>query len=218
MKTDTLSLFADTLLVVGPTFGFLSQIIKRKVVFSPLVSFIAIATNIVKIYYWQMKRFSFCIVLQAVLLIFLHNLLIAMYEDELSFYESKFFRTFFTNKTYKKKGLFVAHLQMVVALCLGIHVMHYVVSRDVILFFCEFVNPIIECGCGVLQFVLTKYDTGSDVSGKKKKRQPRELFLFWVIGDILKVGRLIMTHEPKPIIAPAVLQLLVNCFLFSRNE
>lgn len=216
MKEDSVNLAMNFVCIIAPIIGFVPQIIRNRILFSPLLSFIVILSNILRIYYWQLERFEFCLVIQSIVLIFLHNLLIAMYGEELSRYESRFFKNFMTKKTHKKKGLFLAHLQLIATVGFLVYTLHCLVSGKTALFICKYTSFFLDMAGSVLQFLLAKYDEKSE-SSDQKKEQPKELFFCWILGDIIKFVWLLRMNTPLTIVGSVVFQLFFNFLLFFRE-
>lgn len=207
-----------TLCIVAPAIGFMSQIVKGKILYSPLLSFLIILSNIFRIYYWHLEPFEFYLVIQSVCIIILHNLLIAMYNEELSYYEARLFKTTMTRKLYKRRGLFVAHLQIMISAGLGFYMLRYVISREYILMVSKYANFVLDTFIGVFQYLLTRYDRRSETLSLKRKKLPQGLLFFWVFGDIIKCMFFIRTNAPPQIVLSACFQFVINCILFRQNQ
>ncbi|KCZ81888.1 hypothetical protein H312_00647 [Anncaliia algerae PRA339] len=199
---------AKILYVISPTIGYAPQIYKGKILFSPLLSFIIIISSIFRIIHCKLEKLEIMYSLQALISVGVHSTLIFMYKDELSNYEHNIFRLGFL---YKSKGLFYSYLQLFSTLIMSLLLLNYF-STSFLLTVCIGGNILLESSIGLMQLFLNKFD-----KRKEKKELPRELFLFWVIGDICKTVLLIMNGANNAIILSVVFQLIVNTMLLSVN-
>lgn len=217
-QAESMNLAMNALCIVAPAVGFISQIVKGKILYSPLLSFLIILSNIFRIYYWHLEPFEFYLVIQSVCIIILHNLLIAMYDEELSYYEARLFKTPLTRKLYKRRGLFVTHLQIMISAGIGFYMLRYVISPKAVLLISKYANFVLDTFIGVFQYLLTKYDRRSETLSLKRKKLPKGLLFFWVFGDIVKCVFFIRTNAPPQIVLSACFQFLINCILFRQNQ
>lgn len=218
IKKDTINLVMNMVCVLSPVIGFLPQIIRGKVSFSPILSFFAIVSSISRIYCWGSENFDFYIVLQSISIILLHNLLIAMKDNSrLSYYEKRFFKSPFTRKSFREKKLFIVHLQLLILFCINIYMWHCSLPLRWMLAICKYTNFILDTTSGLMQYFLNLYDTKVPSYQKSCEKKTRELFFCWILGDMAKICWLISINSPYTIIGSVFFQLIVNCFLLCQK-
>lgn len=217
-QEESVNLIMNAVCILAPAFGFISQIVRGKILYSPLLSFLIIQSNVLRIYYWHLEPFEFYLVVQSICIILLHNLLIAMYDEELSYYEARLFKTPLTSRLYKRRGLFVTHLQIMISAGVGFYVLRYFVSPRRVLLVSKYANFVLDTFIGVFQFLLTKYDRRSETLSIKRKKLPQGLLFFWVFGDIVKCVFFLKTNAPPQIVLSAFFQFVINCALFRQNQ
>lgn len=203
-----LSSLAKALYILSPTLGYAPQIFKGKILFSPLLSFMIVLSSIFRIIHCKIDKLEYMYTLQALLTIGVHSTLIFMYKEELSNYEHNLFRVGYY---YKSKGIFYSYLQLFSTAIMTLLFVNYF-SSALLLSVCITGNILLESSVGLVQLILNKFDKRSN-----KKELPKELFFFWVVGDICKTVLLIYTQAKKEIILSVVFQLIVNTMLLSAK-
>ncbi|RVD90846.1 putative transporter [Tubulinosema ratisbonensis] len=205
---SALNTAAQLIYVLSPMLGYAPQIFKKKILFSPLLSFMVVLSSMFRLIHCKIDKLEYMYSFQALLAITVHTTLIYMYKDELSNYEHNFFRVGYY---YRTKGVFYSYLQLFSTALMSLLLVNYF-SSELLLSLCITGNILLESSVGLAQLLLYKFDKKSN-----KRPLPKELFFFWVVGDICKTVLLIYTQAKKEIILSVVFQLVVNTMLLSAK-
>lgn len=201
--------------ITAPSLGFLPQLVKRKITFAPILSTILILANTFKLLYFNITDFSPEIFLQSLFLIVFHFVLLAMSRpDSLSILEEKVFINRYTEKSFRRYGLFSLIFSLIITAVAGFYAIGYFVSNLVFYLACPLFT-VLECSVGIVQLLIL--ETESRFSLNKQKAFPRELFLLWALGDLLKLAWMIKIKTEAVMCFSVVFQIVVDLAVVSRN-
>merc|ERR1711915_637647 len=116
-----INFLGNFIFVTAPSLGFLPQLLRRNITFAPLLSTILILANTFKLLYFNISIFSLEIFLQSLFLIIFHFILLSMNKNNLTILEEKIFVNKYTEKSYKKYGLFSLVFSLLMTIILGFY-------------------------------------------------------------------------------------------------
>lgn len=197
------SMLPDSLLsllfIAGPTIAFIPQICRKKILFSPLLSLATIVSNITKIFHYSVTRYSIILLYQFVLLVALHFYLIKNYHFPLRRIEMKVF----VPNLCMRHGL-AAYASGVIALAIATLCLMDALGLGLLF---GGIACIMDLLITVLQLII--YSSAKD--------KPSELFVFWVLGDLIKLWMMIMYYKtPIEYNACIVGQIAMNAYVLMR--
>lgn len=201
--------------VLAPCIGFLPQIVRRKITFAPLLSTIIIMANVMKLLYWRAAPFSAEIVLQCAFLILFHFVLLYLSKQELSILEEKLVLNRFTEKSYRRYGMFSLVFSLMVTVVLLIATLSFVFRSTAIYVMFGPLFLIAECSVGLVQLLII--ETERRYSLVKDVKYPRELFLIWALGDILKFVWMVRLSTPLFLLVSVAFQIVVDVAVVFRR-
>lgn len=207
-----IDLLGNIIFIAGPCLGFIPQIIKKDITFAPILSFILILANIFKILYFKISSsFSYEIFLQSIFLIFFHLLLIYKSKNNLSILEEKIMINKYTEKSYKKYGLFSLIFSLIISTFLSFIFLGYFFNFIYFLT-CPFFI-ILECSVGVFQLLILEHDQRYSLV---KTKFPKELFLLWAFGDLLKLFWMLKIKGEALMCASVIFQIILDLAVVIR--
>ncbi len=191
----------DIFYILSPVFAFIPQICRNKIVYSPLLSILSIISSIVKIMHYRVEEYNITLLYQFIVGLVVHAYLIRHYSIPLRRFENIFFRG-----VLMKQGLFS---------CAVILVMGFILVCN---FFYMFNYGHLFGDLACILDVLTTFLQLLIYSSSKEK--PKEAFVVWLIGDVIKIAMLIFFYKsPIEYTIACGLQLAMNCFtLFKTNK
>lgn len=151
----------NALFISSPIFGFLPQIHKNKIVYKPYLSLLNIFVSVIKIFDWFSHPYNNIILIQCIFLILLHMLLI--YKNVHRKLDHNNMEMSFVEYCIKRIGICVGILSLLALLKMS--------------FIFSFSAVSLEVYISYLQFLMYRNDPF----------RPRELFLMWVTGDMIKI-------------------------------
>lgn len=191
-----LQLFSDIFYIFSPIIGFIPQIYRCRIIFSPFLSVMAVISCIFKLFHYQIERYSTILLYQALTLIALHLYLINNYKLPLRHVEMKMFRP----KWYLRYGLF--NYSLCIFTC-TIFFLHSLYMFDWGHLFGNFAC-LLDIFTTFLQMVIYK----------DSENKPQELFLLWVAGDCIKIYVMLAVYKtPIEYVAATGVQLLMNLYV-----
>lgn len=182
--------------VISPFFGFLPQIWRRDITYSPLLSLLSVISSVIKVFHYQIESFDLFQLYQFLLLVVLHLYLINNYKRPLGRTELRVFSA----ELYLKHGLMTCAVSIIAMAVATIYVFILMGSG----FLLGYIASVLDIGITLLQLAIYKNNV----------HKPRELFAAWIVGDFIKLGIMIMAFEmPYIYIAATVLQIVINSYV-----
>ncbi|ELA46671.1 hypothetical protein VCUG_01821 [Vavraia culicis subsp. floridensis] len=216
LLSQIMQILGNIVFVFAPCIGFIPQIVKRKITFAPILSTIVILANVMKLLYWQSEHFPLEIVLQSVFLVLFHFVLLYLSKQELSILEEKLVLNRFTEKSYRRYGMFSLIFSLIVSIVLMIATISLIFRTRYVYTVFGPLFLVAECSVGLVQLLIiemeSKYSLGKEVE------YPRELFLMWALGDILKLIWTIKLNPPVFLIVSVVFQIMVDVAVVFRRK
>lgn len=203
--------FFNALFIISPAIGFVPQILSHDILFPEILSVLSILANVLKLLHYSSDPFSPLIALQAIFIIVLHCYLIHFNPSNYSSIENNIFSMFKLKKLNKRYGNKAVYMGLITTLLITLHFLGYLVGS---LGFCGVLSLFVELSINILQVIIENDRKEILVlDGSKIKRSPKELYLFWMIGDIVKIWYMSKVIIPKVYILTAGLQLLLDGYL-----
>ncbi|KAF9762671.1 hypothetical protein NGRA_1843 [Nosema granulosis] len=204
--------FFNVLFIGSPAIGFIPQILSHDILFPEVLSVLAILANVLKLLHYSSEPFSPLIALQAVFIIVLHCYLIHFNPSNYSSIENNIFRVLKLTKLNKRYGTKAVYTTLIITALITFHLMGYLVSS---MAFCGILSLVVELSINVLQVMIESDKKELIVlDGSKVKRSPKELYLFWMIGDVVKIWYMMKVASPNVYIMTTILQFLLDGYLF----
>ncbi|KAM0674357.1 hypothetical protein GVAV_001970 [Gurleya vavrai] len=208
MNDKMLFYLGNSLFIISPCIGYIPQIISGNIVFSPLLSLMLILASISKFYFYQAEQFSKVILAQSFFLIFVQFFLIYNFTSSLGFIEEKFYKKIES----KRYSFFYLNVFIVFLAFLGLHSISMI--NESFYATCGIISSVIESSVGVMQIFLQRMDKKYKSEDKEPKRRlPKELFICWIVGDILKLYWMYKLVVPVQITAPIIFQIVIDFVL-----
>lgn len=202
------SMLMDAIFVVSPAIGYIPQLVTRDILFSPLISTFFIMAGVLKLFHYNAERYAPTLLLQTVFGIVLHCLLILMNKRPLGKYESKAFGNKTTMLLYRRYGLKGPVLGILCAFVLGINVLGVLYGSYGL---CGGLASALEVGVNLFQLMMEREEKRS--AGGKKRRSPKELYVCWIVGDIVKIWFMLRINTPMIFVGTVVAQIVIDVFL-----
>lgn len=207
-------LFGDFIFITAPSLGFLPQLIRKDIIFAPILSTILIVANVFKIMYLKISLFSWEIFLQSVFLIFFHFILLTFSKREkLSILEERIFINKYTEKSYKRYGLFSLIFSLVITTGVTFALLGFFMTEYIFYISCP-LFIVLECSVGIVQLLIL--ETESRFSLNKINVFPKELFLMWALGDLLKLAWMIKIGGGTLLCLSVAFQIIVDLAVVFR--
>ncbi|EOB14744.1 hypothetical protein NBO_16g0030 [Nosema bombycis CQ1] len=202
--------FFNVLFILSPAIGFVPQILASDIIFPEVLSLLSIIASILKLSHYVSEPFSSLIALQAVFIIILHFYLIRFNTSDYSSVEKLFFKFIGIHNLNKKYGNKTVYLGLVSFTIVTLHMLGLLFGT---LSFCGIISLFFELSINVLQVAIENDKKDLVLNENKRKRSPKELYLFWTIGDMVKIWYMTKIIIPKVYLATAVLQLILDGYL-----
>lgn len=199
--------------ITAPSLGFLPQLLKKDITFAPILSTILIFANIFKLFYLNVTQIQWEVFFQSVFLIVFHFVLISYSRpDKLSILEEKIFVNKYTEKSYRKYGLFSLIFSLFFITNLTLLLLNYLFVGLLWISCPLFI--VLECSVGIVQLIILEMESRFTLN--KTASFPKELFLMWALGDLLKLAWMIKLQGDLLICASIAVQIVVDLAVVYR--
>ncbi|KRH93406.1 hypothetical protein M153_905000129 [Pseudoloma neurophilia] len=223
------TLLGNIIFITSPCIGFLPQLLKKNITFAPLLSTVLILANSFKIVYLLTNgqtsvtpsldqkdiatstSISWTILFQSLFLIFFHLLLLFYSTKEFSILEERIFINKYTAKAFKNYGTFGLLFTFIFTGLVGYLFLSYLISGLLWLSCPLFL--VLECSIGLLQLAILETDSFYSLN---KSVFPKELFLMWALGDLLKLAWLIRIDGEGLICLSVAFQIVIGLAVVLR--
>ncbi|KAI4293164.1 hypothetical protein PAPHI01_2438 [Pancytospora philotis] len=186
----------DLLYITSPLIGFLPQMYRKKIVFSPVLSLLSIISCVIKIFQYQIEPYSTVLLYQFVLLVGMHFYLIKNYRLPLRRTEHYVYNP----RLYSKYGLATYASSVVVTVIAALHVLYFMGGGWIM----GHLASATDIFTTVLQMAFYRNNPS----------KPRELFLAWIVGDIAKMFIMLGFYEaPRIYLITTAIQLAINTYV-----
>lgn len=210
-----LDILGNIAFITAPSLGFIPQLLRKNITFAPILSTILILANVFKILYFKVTVFIPEIFFQSVFLIVFHFILLAMSKPEkLSILEEKIIVNKYTEKSYKRFGLFSLIFTLVSTIVFSFAILGFVFT-DMIFYLACPIFIILECSVGLVQLAII--ETEAKFSLNKPKEFPRELFLLWALGDLLKLAWMVKIDGELLMCVSVAIQIILDMAVVFRK-
>lgn len=220
------TLLGNTIFIVSPCLGFIPQLVKKQITFAPLLSTALILANLFKIMYLSTFNTTYedtlskdtiisstpwTIIFQSIFLVVFHFFLLFYNKKDLSILEERIFINKYTAKAYRNYGLFGLLFTLIFTSMVGYGILAYMVRSLVWLSCPAFL--VLECSIGLLQLAILETDSFYSLN---KTVFPKELFLMWALGDLLKLAWLIRIEGEGIICLSVAFQIIIGLAVVLR--
>jgi len=204
------TLLVHTGFVFSPAIAYVPQILSRDILISPLISMLFIMSNILKLFHYCFRKYDDLVLAQHAFAILLHLCLIMMSRRPLGGFETKMLGSGATRmlfRSYGAKGSVIGILIMF-ALSVNLLGMTYRSYEH-----CGMLSSVFEIGINLLQLVLERREAKAGSMKGEAKRSPKEVYLCWILGDIVKIWFFWGLDVPLTFIVTIMVQILIDIFL-----
>jgi hypothetical protein len=203
-------LAADVLFVLSPAFGYLPQIISRRVVVSPMICTLFIVSNVLKIFHHIEDKYSSVLLLQSMFVILLNSVLVHLNRNPLETIESLVFKNRVTRRMYWRYGLQGCVAGMVGVCVLTVHLLGTLANSYSS---CGLASSCVELLINFLQLHFERENKRQMEEKGTGRRSPIELYVCWVLGDMVRVWYLRSLGVPSVYVITVCIQVVVDMAL-----
>lgn len=196
--------------VISPALGYIPQLLARDILLSPLVSAFFMMSNILKIFHYSFERYSEFLLAQHAFVVLLHICLVAMSRRPLGKYEAKVFGNRMTRLLYRGYGVKGSVLGVVCAFVLCVNLCGVLYGSYE---YCGKLSSALEIGINLFQLVLEREERASSSGKNDSRRSPKEVYLCWVVGDVIKIWLMSSVNAPIIFMGTIVVQIVIDVFL-----
>lgn len=210
MKLVQESPLLQAVFIVSPAIGYVPQLVTGDILFPPLVSAFFIMSSILKLFHYSAENYPLTLFLQYVFVIVLHVYLIVMNGRPLSSYESRMFKNRTTGFLYRRYGMKGC---MLGAICVFVLVIHMLGTMYGSYGLCGGMSSMLEVSINLFQLMVEREERTSHEYKDRSKRSPKELYLCWVVGDVIKIWFMLKMETPMIFVGTVVTQILIDVLL-----
>ena len=209
-----ISTIIDFLLIVSPTIGYISQMIKILKLksskgFSKLIPFLMISASLLRIYFWIGKRFLVVYLLQSIVLIITQIILLyfcIIYSKE----EKKEETYYLSIKTFWNWPFLQDYLFCYTAIVVAITILSSILNYDI--YYCEVLGAL----SGIVETSVSIPQILENFRVKSENNFSYFLIFCWVSGDVLKTVLNIIKEAPFQLTICGFFQFCCDSFIVGQ--